>query len=520
MPGPQGDTGPVGPQGDVGPAGPQGPKGDTGSTGPQGSVGPQGPTGPAGAQGPAGPPGSSAFTVTGSTASYTAGQVGIGTQYPSQPLEVEADLPNGGIEISNTAGSPTLKLIANVSGSDYGNWALTTNHHQNGDFAILGNGLVDPTGPYTRTRFYVDPYGKVGIGTTDPQYPVDIYDNQAATLRLKSGQFGSFVRYHAGSSSGGQQWHTGVNQYGFNITNSANNAGLTIDENGAVNIGISGSAPNVKLLVGADVLSTGYAVFDPTAKVTALNMGDIDLVTGNQSRVTVQSDGDVGIGTTNPVDPLHVQTTGTAIARFHSTVSNNFAKVQLRTDDLNSKPAISFVTAGGERAIDYLHDSRRIFYVNGSDRMTIHWNGNVGIGTRDPEHKLDIVGGNGRVQSGYAWLTNSDRRYKKNIEPIAAALDKVCSIRGVSYEVKQEYRANGQTGRHLGVIAQQLEEVLPELVHTDENGFKSVAYAELAPVLVEAIKEQQQVIKTQREKITALDERLRKIEKALGLSSQ
>jgi hypothetical protein len=77
----------------------------------------------------------------------------------------------------------------------------------------------------------------------------------------------------------------------------------------------------------------------------------------------------------------------------------------------------------------------------------------------------------------------SDSRLKKNIHQITNAVDKVDKIRGVFYE-----RLTGQ--RAIGVIAQEVELVVPEAVHTDSEGLKSVAYGNLVGLLIEAIKEQ------------------------------
>ncbi|MFG0284455.1 MAG: hypothetical protein ACF8R7_08550 [Phycisphaerales bacterium JB039] len=96
--GPQGDTGPIGPQGDAGPAGPRGepgpvgPKGDRGDPGPPG---PQGDSGPVGPQGPQGPPGEP-WSLSGTSAFYTGGNVGIGTSAPAATLDVAGPSRFGG----------------------------------------------------------------------------------------------------------------------------------------------------------------------------------------------------------------------------------------------------------------------------------------------------------------------------------------------------------------------------------------------------------------------------------------
>ncbi len=101
----------------------------------------------------------------------------------------------------------------------------------------------------------------------------------------------------------------------------------------------------------------------------------------------------------------------------------------------------------------------------------------------------------------------SDSRLKKDVKTLDGALDKVLKLRGVSYYWKNREEMAAvrgvsadsldygyAEGLQIGVIAQELEEIMPELVHTDGDGFKSVDYVKLTPVLIEAIKEQQQQI--------------------------
>lgn len=88
--------------------------------------------------------------------------------------------------------------------------------------------------------------------------------------------------------------------------------------------------------------------------------------------------------------------------------------------------------------------------------------------------------------------STSDIRYKKNIETIDSALDKVQSLRGVTFN--WDHEDFDTTNRATGVIAQDVEKVLPEAVRENEDGFLNVAYGNMVGLLVEAIKEQQQQI--------------------------
>ena len=88
---------------------------------------------------------------------------------------------------------------------------------------------------------------------------------------------------------------------------------------------------------------------------------------------------------------------------------------------------------------------------------------------------------------------SSDVRFKKDIETLNGALDKILKLRGTSYNwrVGEIEGRNFTDDAQIGFIAQELREVYPEMVHEDEDGYLSVNYMQVIPVLVEAIKEQQ-----------------------------
>lgn len=109
--------------------------------------------------------------------------------------------------------------------------------------------------------------------------------------------------------------------------------------------------------------------------------------------------------------------------------------------------------------------------------------GLVGVGTIIPTQALDVVG---NINASGTVTANSDSRLKENIKTISDALEKVLSLRGVEYD-------KIDTGDHqIGVIAQEVEKIIPEVVYGNE--IKSVAYANLVGLLIEAIKEQNQRI--------------------------
>ena len=144
--------------------------------------------------------------------------------------------------------------------------------------------------------------------------------------------------------------------------------------------------------------------------------------------------------------------------------------------------------------------SNIVFHVGGGgpEKVRITANGEVGIGTPTPAEKLDV---NGNVIAD-DHLFHSSKRWKTNIKPISDALDKVQRLRGVAYDWKAD-------GKHdIGLIAEEVGEVIPEIVVYEENGVdaKSVAYARLVALLIEGMKEQQKQIDTLKIKNAALEE--------------
>lgn len=133
---------------------------------------------------------------------------------------------------------------------------------------------------------------------------------------------------------------------------------------------------------------------------------------------------------------------------------------------------------------------------------------------------------NGNVYVNGTVTQTSDNKLKKNISPLEGSLKKVLQLNGVNYDWKSEnelndvitklntderemgFKFNFPQGRQIGVIAQDVEKVLPELVITDKDGLKSVDYIKLIPVLIEAIKEQQQIISTQDAKLNNLQKQI------------
>jgi hypothetical protein len=205
----------------------------------------------------------------------------------------------------------------------------------------------------------------------------------------------------------------------------------------------------------------------------------------------------IGIGTGNPQDKLHVMGGGIRLQ-----MPGNQKYLRLRTDgsgvDLSAYNAKLFINSQGNAVC-----------IN-------HLDGNVGIGTDNPLQKLDVNGfirtklGTGRGNpvhintKGVLISASSDRRLKEDIEELSDVLGKIKNLRGVSFK----WIETEEDIRDIGMIAQEVQIVFPELVHEDEEGFLSVNYPLFTAILLEAIKEQHTELNNMNTRLDSLEDSL------------
>ena len=187
--------------------------------------------------------------------------------------------------------------------------------------------------------------------------------------------------------------------------------------------------------------------------------------------------------TASGIQALYSNTTGyenTAVggeALFSNTTGNDLTCIGYFCSA--SEDGLSNATAIGAHAVV---STSNALVLGGTGAYAVK----VGIGTATPSSVLTIAQGAGHPVSD-GWETFSSRRWKTNIQTLHGALGKVEQMRGVSYDLK----ANGK--HEVGVIAEEVGAVIPELVSYEENGkdARSVDYSRLTALLIEATKEQQ-----------------------------
>ena len=196
--------------------------------------------------------------------------------------------------------------------------------------------------------------------------------------------------------------------------------------------------------------------------------------------------GDVGIGVTNPNWPLTVGGGGQGNA-FGVSESGDI------------------IVTGGSDKLWALYD--------GNLNPILDWDDNImhmGIaGSSELAYTLRIYGSIGYNGGGNI----SDVRYKKNIKPIPDALAKVLNLQGVAFDWKREEYPKQQfkNGGDIGLIAQDVEKVVPEVVITDGQGYKAIEYGNLSALLIEGMKQQQKLLREKDLEIQGLQTQAAKI---------
>jgi hypothetical protein len=279
------------------------------------------------------------------------------------------------------------------------------------------------------------------------------------------------------------------------------------------NVGIGTNSPANALEVHGDNMSITTFPSTATLKVVSgqtnymlIDSNQIEVVGSNLAINTFSSEnvalaggggdvllasggGNVGIGTANPVERLHVFGTGSVSARIEG---GDQAFLDL---DSPMQPEVRLFNNGNIRW--------RILSQTGTEnlnirdetetRFLIDNSGNVGIGNINPTQRLHVAGNicaNGTIGAC------SDARFKTDITPVTGGLDLVEHIKPVRFTWRFTEFPDRQfdSARQIGFLAQQMRAIVPEVVAEGSDGSLSVDYGRLTPVLVEAVKELHSIV--------------------------
>ncbi len=421
---------------------------------------------------------------------------------------------------SNTTGNSNSAfgseaLTDNTTGSSNtacGNKALTSNttgfaNSSLGDHALYNNKTgVNNTAIGANALYINNGNWNTAIGEASAFY------NYTGSRNTSVGNYSLYKNYSGKYNTAIGNCSLLRNQYGSSLVAVGDSALLNNGDGGDSTLGLYNTAVgaqsftsnttgnyNTALGYKTDVLSSGlnYATaLGSKAHVAVSNA----LVLGGTGDAYVK----VGIGTAAPENLLDIVSPASSDADVR-VLSPDAHKSSLKLFE-SGNYGYEFQYNGNN---DKLNLWSRTFAGNEGIRMTWLKNGNVGIGTQTPSYKLQIgIAGDGSQARANAWNTFSDKRWKTNIVLIDNPLKKLQSINGYYYNWKNGTDKSTQ----VGVIAQEVEKVLPEIVSTDDEGYKSLDYSKLAPLLIEAVKQQQQIISKQNEQILQLQKKIAEID--------
>jgi len=467
--------------------------------------------------------------------------IGTGSTYASAKLHVKESgtgAGTGGIITETATHNGNAGIRFRTNGTD--RWAITTIGTNGADLRIRDvDGSAD--------RVTIDSNGRVGIGVSSSiQEELDV----AGVGKFRGNSQGSDVLELGQLNDGAttQQYLIstydtagGIRNVGDHLQIKSQRWGqdITFARNGQ-----GGAVPTARFYSnGSNGYMELYKASNPSSDATYTNPIQLN-VNGN----SWLNGGNVGIGTSSPGSLLTVRKDGTQISNPSTsyqimTVSNSNGGIAIQAG-ASSDAFLVFGDQGQYDAgrIRYHNDTHHMdFCTSGNNpRMIIDDVGVVAIGHSSPWStvKLDLgatsnhmrVGGRiylydsnryigrngnnidyytssgihnftGNIQSSADVIAyaSSDKRLKDNIKNIKNPLEKLEKINGVEFDWND--KQDSYKGHDIGVIAQEVEEVLPEIVDTREDGYKAVKYDKMVALLIEVAKEQQQQINELKEKL-------------------
>jgi len=447
----------------------------------------------------------------------------------STGIDVTGTVTADGLTVDGTAtinniidmtGSTANYIKAATSGGDLR--FITNEGGTNKQRAIIANNgdlsLYEDTG--STPKFFWDASAEsLGIGTSSPSNLLELDagsgTNAGMTIRMGTGNSGandSFIGFE--NSAGTEIIRTRYDNPLTSYVISSDTSGDILSVTRSGNVGIGTSSPSTPSgsclsLYNATLprlnfknSTTGDGTFDgfelymqgTLAGVNNKENGAIAFGTNDSERMRLDASGNLLVGTTN-TDPIgnsvagmRIGSTGFFNINAASAASGFFGRSGSDGDIVKLYKSGSIVGSIGNSTTNLLINSTSgsgLFFGSGTiaPMASGSLTGNsIDIGTSSYSYKDGYFGGTVNAAN---FNTTSDATLKTNVETLTGSLDAVKSLRGVSFD----WIENGNS--EVGVIAQEVEAVLPDVVSTNDQGIKSVKYGNMVALLIEAMKEQQ-----------------------------
>lgn len=329
--------------------------------------------------------------------------------------------------------------------------------------------------------------------------------NTAGTIRLSVGAMGTAANERITINTSSVVVNEGSSDVNFRVESDAD-ANLLVADAGLSRIGIGTASPSEILHVVGNIKGTGFIeLTDISAPSTpasgfgrtyvradslrfknsagtefTVGLGGTNYWTASGSDIYNNNAGNVGIN--NPTPAVQLDVIGAAL---FSTNSNPNAFVLYNTS------SVANVFRVNNDDTKFLFDETNLGY-------------NLGIGVASPAYKLDVNGEGNFVGNVYATgsFIPSDARYKLGVKPISNATNLLMKLSPSTYtmNLKDFPKMGFDDNEHMGLIAQDVEKLIPGVVK-EVGGLKRINYAELVPLLIATIQEQNKRIESLEKRI-------------------
>jgi hypothetical protein len=500
--------------------------------------------------------------------STNGGRVGIGTATPRVALDLGSANNRGQVILLGEVGA-NIRVGFGLDSGTAGMRIFTLN--RNDQFIDLG-GISSTDGTtWTRNhRFGIaggntslnEQGGNVGIGTTAPNTKLQVQ----GIVRVQASSGNGFQIYDGATERMHIYHNSTLNGIEIN-TGATSNANMQFYVNGTTamyisasgNVGVATSTPIGGFTVGGEsgsisshILSWGQSERYERKRGATFASGLIYRAYNKSSTTAFPSpptEADFTIGIRNYSGTLRRTGVTANINAFTETAEYYYVEFhgllyvsasQTYFFDCNSDDA-SDVFVDGKRVADYygghgasglgikgsiyLSQGYHKFYARfeeqgGGDTLTVQWSTDGGstyatipsaVFYHDPN---DIIRSDGSANAYFladvVAYSTSDARLKDNVTPLSTPIDRLMKLQGVDFTWKPDIDSEYAGKKDVGLIAQQVEEILPEAVETRYNGYKAVRYEKIIPLLVESVKE----LKSQNDTLQSRIQQLESLVKA------
>ncbi|MEP6676480.1 MAG: tail fiber domain-containing protein [Ferruginibacter sp.] len=364
---------------------------------------------------------------------------------------------------------------------------------------VSGNHFIGNGAGYANSTGVGNHFTGYGAGGSNTSGSYNQFDGNHAGFSntISSGNY--FSGYYAGyTSTGSNNYMSGIN------TGKSNESG-----NGNTFVGNEAGMNNV---YGNYNVYNGFAAgFNNTGNGNVLlgygagknGVGNDNVFIGYQAGADETGSHKLIISNTNTATPLIYGDFGSNSLKVygHQEIVGDMSgapSLVLKGGPGYQPPALEFTSASNPSSwrleCQYLWNNELVFSYNGSEKTRMLTSGDMFV---------------------YGVVTDySDRILKKNIQPLQNSLQKLIKLGGYTYNWIDTTRSDKE---QIGLIAQEVEKQFPQLVLTDHKGIKSVAYAHLVPVVIEAMKEQQVTIVAMQQENEQLKKDIAAIKLKLGM---